>query len=100
MKSGERRELGRVGLGLRLRELRLGAGFSLAELAERSRVSLSYVSDLERGRRVPSLELLDDLCLALDTSVVTVLVGVYPWDTSVSPTSVSPPPDARRRPRP
>ena len=67
---------GNAALGARLRELRRGKGLKLAALAHQSGVSLAYVSEVERGRKLPSLEVLDRLAGALGLSVLEVLDGV------------------------
>jgi transcriptional regulator with XRE-family HTH domain len=53
-------------VGPRLRELRRGHGGTLAQLAERTGISVSTLSRLEAGRRKPTLELLLPLAKAYD----------------------------------
>ncbi|MBV7700894.1 helix-turn-helix transcriptional regulator [Streptomyces sp. TRM70350] len=53
-------------LGLRLRALRAGAGLTGAALAQRAGVGQPTVSKVENGRMVPSLDVLDRLCRALE----------------------------------
>lgn len=95
--DGRRETAGRVGLGLRMRELRAEAGLTLGELAARSRVSLSYLSDIERGRRLPALDVLDKTCRALGLTAVDALAGVYPFGGGRPPRRIAPPPDGRVR---
>jgi transcriptional regulator with XRE-family HTH domain len=71
---------GNEALGARLRELRKEKGLKLVALANKSGVSLAYVSEVERGRKLPSLEVLDRLAGALGLSVLDVLHGVEPYD--------------------
>ncbi|MFJ5924871.1 helix-turn-helix domain-containing protein [Kitasatospora sp. NPDC092948] len=52
-------------IGLRLRELRTARGLSLSELARRSGVGKATLSELESGRRNPTLETLYALTTAL-----------------------------------
>ncbi len=40
-------------LGLKLKGLRQGRGYSLTEAAERAGVSISYLSEIEKGRKYP-----------------------------------------------
>jgi transcriptional regulator with XRE-family HTH domain len=61
-------------LGQRLRARRVALGLTLADVAERSGLSLQYISNLERGRGNPTLEAVQALTRALETSV-TALVG-------------------------
>jgi transcriptional regulator with XRE-family HTH domain len=60
-------------LGLRLRELRNAAGFSIEQLAAASTVSRSMVSEVERAGRVPTILTLDRLATALGTSAARLL---------------------------
>lgn len=53
-------------LGVRLRDLRVERGLTLAELALRSALSVGMISHIERGKTSPSLKTLERLRLALD----------------------------------
>jgi transcriptional regulator with XRE-family HTH domain len=55
-------------LGDYLREQRLGAKLSLRQLAEQTGVSNPYLSQIERGLRRPSAEVLQQLAKALRIS--------------------------------
>ena len=85
---------GRLLLGARLRARRTQAGLQMAELAERAGVSQAYLSDIERGRKVPNPRTLDALAVGVGTSAVALLRGVYPWGNSEPPEEPpSSPPD-------
>jgi XRE family transcriptional regulator, regulator of sulfur utilization len=60
----------------RLKEMRKARDFTLKELAARTGLSVSYLSDLERGRTTPPLPTLDTLAVALDITVLDLLTGV------------------------
>jgi len=66
-----RRSLGDV-----LRELRVQQGLTLRDLSAAARVSLGYISELERGQKEASSELLGSLCAALDVPLSDVLRDV------------------------
>ena len=66
-------------LGFRLRDLRMDAGLTLAELSKPCDVSPQHLSDLERDRRTPSLDVLDRISRAFEMKVVHVLDGVVPY---------------------
>ncbi|WP_308120233.1 helix-turn-helix domain-containing protein [Streptomyces poriferorum] len=66
----------------RLRRLRRGSGLSLSELARRSGVGKGTLSELERGRRDPSLETLYALTTALDAPL-SMVVGPAPLQGAV-----------------
>ena len=64
----------REALGLTLRAFRADKGVTLRELASVARVSPGYLSELERGRKEVSSELLASVCVALDTTVADLLM--------------------------
>jgi transcriptional regulator with XRE-family HTH domain len=61
-------------LGQRLRARRTALDLTLSDVAERSGLSLQYISNLERGRGNPTLDAVQSLARALTTSV-TALIG-------------------------
>ena len=63
-----RRQLGDV-----LRERRLEQGLTLRQVSAEARVSLGYISEIERGQKEASSELLSSLCAALDLPLSVVL---------------------------
>ncbi|MFF9347459.1 helix-turn-helix domain-containing protein [Streptomyces sp. NPDC014734] len=60
-------------VGRRLKELRTGRGLSLSELARRSRVGKGTLSELENGRRNPTLETLYALTTVLGAPLSAVM---------------------------
>ena len=56
-------------LGRRIAELRLHAGLKQHEIADRVGVSPQAVSKWERGLSCPDILVLDDLALALGTTI-------------------------------
>ena len=69
-----REPLLREALGMSLRAFRADKGVTLRELANEARVSPGYISELERGRKEVSSELLASVCHALEVSVSDVLI--------------------------
>ena len=63
-------------LGDVLRDLRLQRGMTLREVSAEARVSLGYISEIERGQKEASSELLASLCAALDAPLSDVLRDV------------------------
>lgn len=63
-------------LGMTLRDIRLSQHRTLREVSSEARVSLGYLSELERGRKECSSELLLSVCEALRTSPSAVLLLV------------------------
>ena len=59
----------KVKVGLRIKELRGRLGISQEALANKADLDRTYVTDVENGRRNISIENLEKLILALDTSV-------------------------------
>jgi transcriptional regulator with XRE-family HTH domain len=56
-----------------LRRHRLRQSRTLREVSAEARVSLGYLSEVERGRKEASSELLASICAALDVSLADVL---------------------------
>lgn len=60
----------------RIKELRTQHRLTLKDLSESTGLSVSYLSDIERGRTTPSLNTLEALSVAFDISVADLLSGV------------------------
>ncbi|HVK44432.1 MAG TPA: helix-turn-helix transcriptional regulator [Micropruina sp.] len=60
-------------LGESLRELRNADQRTLREVSSAARVSLGYLSEIERGQKEPSSELLNAICGALGVPLSSVL---------------------------
>src|SRR6266508_3002874 len=60
-------------LGEVLRGQRMQRGMTLREVSAEARVSLGYISEIERGQKEASSELLASLCSALDVPLSHVL---------------------------
>ena len=56
-----------------LRRARTSQGRTLREVSDSARVSLGYLSEVERGRKEPSSELLNAICDALEVPLSSVL---------------------------
>ena len=69
----ERPVLMRELLGESLRELRTSNQLTLREVSGKARVSLGYLSEIERGQKEASSELLNAICGALDTPLSQLL---------------------------
>ena len=63
-------------LGQRLRELRTERKQTLAETAERAGLSPQYLSEVERGRKEPSSEMIAALAGALDTTLADLATEI------------------------
>ncbi len=56
-----------------LRQARTSQGRTLREVSDSARVSLGYLSEVERGRKEPSSELLNAICDALEVPLSSLL---------------------------
>jgi len=63
----------------RLREIRQKHGATLLQVAEAVKLSVSYLSDLERGRAKPSLDTLERLAAYYEMSVADLVSGIEGW---------------------
>ncbi|RTY89504.1 XRE family transcriptional regulator [Flavobacterium sp. RSP46] len=53
--------------GQKVKLLREEKGFSIEQLANISNVDRNYISDIEKGKRNVSIEIMEKIILALDT---------------------------------
>jgi transcriptional regulator with XRE-family HTH domain len=63
-------------VGRNVRRVRVAKGLTQEQLAERSGFSQQYLSDLERGRRNPTVVTLFELAQALGVSHVDLVLPV------------------------
>ena len=63
----------RARLSLNMRRLRQSKGWSQEEFAHEAGRHRTYVSDLERGARNPTITVVDKLAVALDVKVGALL---------------------------
>lgn len=79
-------------VGLNVRRHRLAAGLTQEELAFLAGMDRTYLSDIERGRRNPTLLTMQDITVPLNLRVVDLLEGS---DAIEPPTAPSRPRAAR-----
>src|SRR3954451_4336308 len=77
--------LWRESVGRQLREQRLASGKRLVDVAEEAGVSPQYLSEVERGLKDPSSELLAAIAGALGLSVAEIATRVA--STTITPQS-------------
>ncbi len=66
-------------LGERLREIRQQRGDTLLQVSRATGLSVSYLSDLERGRTNPSIETLEKLATHFKLDLAGVVANVDGW---------------------
>ena len=75
-KYGKNMNILRQVIGGELRRRRLEQSRTLREVSAAAQVSLGYLSEVERGQKEPSSELLNSICQALDTPLSQLLASV------------------------
>ena len=65
-----------IQLGKRIRYLRRLKKWSQLDLALESDVNRNYISDLEKGRRNPSVKVLNRIVIALNINLETLFKGI------------------------
>jgi transcriptional regulator with XRE-family HTH domain len=63
-------------MGETLRELRMCAGMTLREVSMASMVSLGYLSEIERGHKEASSEVVFSIAQALDVSLSDLMITI------------------------
>jgi transcriptional regulator with XRE-family HTH domain len=90
--------LWREALGARLREARREQGATLARIAARAGVSPQYLSEMERGVKEPSSEMIAAVAGALGTSLPDLVGDVARSLSRHRPATPASRPSERRRP--
>ena len=67
-------------LGMRIRYLRKQKGLSIEDLALDANVNRNYLSDLERGMRNPTIQIVDRIARSLDVSLSTLFKGIQSFE--------------------
>lgn len=57
--------------GQKVKQLREEKGFSIEQLANISNVDRNYISDIEKGKRNVSLEIIEKITTGLETDLAT-----------------------------
>lgn len=68
----------RAALGKRIRESRIRKGYTQQDLADRAEIGVVYISEIERGIKMPSLNIFIKIVVALDVSADYVLRDELP----------------------
>ena len=63
-------------LGMRIRFLRQQLRWSQEDLALNANINKNYISDLENGRRNPSLDILERIAVAFNISLAELFKGI------------------------
>ncbi len=63
-------------LGKRIIYLRSEKGWSQLNLSLEANINRNYLSDLERGRRNPTLKILEKIAFALNVDLATLFKGI------------------------
>lgn len=86
----------RAALGTFLRGQRKLANLSLREMAERTKVSNAYLSQIERGLHAPSVRVLRSIAQALDLSAEAMLAQAGLVDVDMAGAGAAGRPEAMR----
>lgn len=70
--------MGRIALGTKIRESRLQKGWTQEVLAEKADIGVIYLGEIERGLKMPSMNVFIRLVTALDVSADYVLRDELP----------------------
>ncbi len=67
-------------LGLRIRQLRKHRQITQEQLAEAADISTDFISRVERGRNIPSLERINAIAKALNISLAEFFLHINPFE--------------------
>ena len=63
-------------LGMRIRYLRKNKKMSIEDLALEAGINKNYLSDLERGKRNPTIKVMEKIAVALEISISELVKGL------------------------
>jgi DNA-binding XRE family transcriptional regulator len=63
-------------IGSRLKQLRTEAGKSLKQVSRKTGVSLGYIHQIESGRNIPSLDILEKLCVGYGIKLSDLFLAI------------------------
>ena len=63
--------------GQNIKEARKEAGLTLQDIANETKLSISFLSDIERGRTLPSLKTLQKIANVYNRNIASFLIGVH-----------------------
>lgn len=69
----------REAVGGTIRKIRKEQGLSLREVSSRRYIALGYLSELERGQKDASSEVLENIANALDLTTLELLKEIYDY---------------------
>ena len=61
-------------IGVTLKDLRVEKGYTLRQVAEKAQMPFSHLSNIENGKRIPRLDIIDRICYALDVPTKHVIL--------------------------
>ena len=67
-------------IGKRIAKRRYELGYKQCTIAEKAGISNNYLSNIENGKSIPSLETFANICLALSTTPDYLLLGTIRTD--------------------
>jgi len=75
----------RITLGRHIRSLRRKAGYTQDELAEAAELDPTYIGKIEQGKRLPAIDVLLRIAVALDVPLTALLAPLNPAGASKTP---------------
>ena len=65
-------------IGDRIREARKRKGLTQEQLAEKADISVTFLGEIERNKKLPGLNIFTNIVIALDTSADYILRDILP----------------------
>lgn len=61
-------------IGVTLKSIRVEKGYTLRQVAEKAQMPFSHLSNIENGKKIPGLDVIDRICFALDVPTKHVII--------------------------
>ena len=72
------KNMDKICIGNRLKDVRKNKGFTQEQLAEKADISVTFLGEIERNKKLPGLDTFARLIIALDTSADYVMRDTLP----------------------
>lgn len=61
-------------IGVTLKSLRVEKGYTLRQVAEKAQMPFPHLSNIENGKKIPGLDVIDRICYALEVPIKYVIL--------------------------
>lgn len=68
------RQFTMINIGSTLKSLRAEKGYTLRQVAAKAQIPFSHLSNIENGKKIPGIDVIDRICFALEVPIKNVIL--------------------------